>query len=176
MRPTNLFHYCMAIVFQNEGGHVSPERAVEIADHGGETNYGITEVTLRRLGIDLKPADITREHAEEIYHEHYWRPVAYYEANDPGLTLAMFDAQVQHGRGIKFLQRTVGAQPDGLLGPKTRCAVSEYPGYLLLLDYHSHRRTLVTRWAARDARRLPLITGLVARVDRVLRAAVELNR
>ncbi len=173
---TPLFHYCMAVVFRNEGGHVSPERALEIADPGGETNYGITQVTLDRLGIDLKPADITREQAEAIYHKHYWLPVTYYEANDPGLTLAMFDAQVQHGRGIKFLQLAVGAHPDGLLGTKTRVAVAEHPGHLLLLDYHARRRTLVTRWAARDARRLPLISGLVSRVDRVLRAAVELNQ
>lgn len=176
-----LFERCLIMVLENEGGYVSPERAKSIADHGGETNLGITEVTLRRLGIDLKPSEVTYEIAKDIYYEHYWKPVAFAADLYPGLTLAMFDAEVQHGRGVKFLQQALEVTADGIPGPKTKAALTaavQASVIGLLLDYHRQRRQLMTRWLQQDVKRLQLTFGVIDRVDRVCRAAwtLELGR
>ncbi len=179
--PSQLFDFCMAIVFENEGGYVSSAEAARIADHGGETNYGVTEVTLRRIGLrqlasigvmSLDPEALTKSKARQIYREFYFRKVNQYQETDQGLTLMMFDAQVQHGLGVQLLQRTVGVWRDGIVGPKTERAVSLYCPKLLLIDYAAHRRRLTLRWAERDERRTQLIVGLVKRIDSVLRSSI----
>ena len=173
-----LFDQLMAIVFKNEGGFVSASRAAEIGDPGGETNFGITEVTLRRLGIDKRPEDLSQAECVEIYREHYYKPVAFFEGSDPGLTLILFDSAVQHGddRAVRFLQRAVGAKPDGDFGPKTRAAAAAITPTLVLIRTCQQRRRLLTRWVQADAaHRTQLLFGLIERVDRILESAYLLN-
>jgi len=182
------FDQMMAIVFKNEGGYVSPEDAAAVGDPGGETNLGITEVTLRRLGLpklaeyginSLDPEDLTHEQAEALYKGEYWAPVAaYYEKSDPGLALVLFDSGVQHGpgRAIRWLQGAVGAKSDGVFGPNTRAAVAVLPPMWVLLRVCQRRRQLLTRWVqAQSSKRVALLYGVIDRVDQVLETAYQLN-
>lgn len=169
------FHRALAIVFENEGGYQSPEEAERRGDPGGATNFGITEVTLRSLGLDPRPELLTPHDCEEIYREHYWRPVRAISIVSEALTLAAFDFGVQSGprRAIRTIQKIVGTEPDGILGGATARAIHRYGVVPAILDLSAARRTFLLRWVLARPRRLTLLRGVMARVDRVERAAVQ---
>jgi lysozyme family protein len=88
------------------------------ADRGGDTWYGISRNA--HPSIDWPPS---REQAEAIYREQYWNACRCDEL-PPVLALLVFDAAVQHGTHMatRMLQTTIGAMPDGRIGPKTLSA------------------------------------------------------
>jgi lysozyme family protein len=117
------FDLSIALVLQHEGGFVQHPR-----DPGGATNFGITCGTLSRArGRSASAEDVrqlTREEATSIYRRLYWNTVC---ADDlpPGLDLALFDLAVNSGptRAVQMLQRIIGVEADGLIGPLTLRAV-----------------------------------------------------
>jgi lysozyme family protein len=123
--PASSFDRAVAHVLSHEGGFVDHPR-----DPGGATNFGITRETLswargRRASID----DIrllTREEAISIYRRLYWDTVRADEL-PPGVDLAVFDLAVNSGpsRAIRMLQKALGVQADGIIGPVTLKAVWE---------------------------------------------------
>ena len=75
-------------IVAREGGYVN-----DPDDPGGATKFGVTIATMRRLGLDLTgdgkvtTADVrrlTREKAEEIFVEHYFRRPRIAELPDSG--------------------------------------------------------------------------------------------
>lgn len=112
-------------VLRHEGGFVQHPR-----DPGGATNYGITRATLSRARG--RPASIndvrrlTREEAASIYRRLYWDAVRADEL-PPGLDHAVFDLGVNSGssRAVMMLQRVLGVEEDGIVGPVTRAAARE---------------------------------------------------
>lgn len=108
------FERCLEHVLQFEGGLVDNPH-----DPGGLTNLGIS----RRAypGEDIR--GMTRERAAYLYRRDYWNKVSGDDLPD-GLDLVAFDAAVNSGvsRGAKWLQESVGAVPDGKVGPKTIAA------------------------------------------------------
>lgn len=121
---TSNFAACVDIIFGKEGGFSNdPE------DNGGATNFGITIDTLRRWRGDpkLTEADVRaldRDEACEIYRVNYWNAM---RCDDlpRGVDLLAFDFGVNAGpsRSAKMLQKIVGADPDGSVGPATLAAV-----------------------------------------------------
>lgn len=114
------FAECLAYVLRHEGGYSNHR-----TDRGGATNRGITQATYDEWrvgnGLSRNPVvGISQAEIEAIYHGRYWRPVRADDLPVP-LDLVVFDAAVQHGAGraAKWLQRVVGAVPDGRIGPQT---------------------------------------------------------
>lgn len=115
-------------IVAREGGYVN-----DPDDPGGETNFGVTIGTMRRLGLDVTRDGVvdgrdiralTRAQAAEIYIEHYFiRPKI--NALPSALHAAVFDMYVNAGGGaVKILQRLLSEMgfacvPDGALGPAT---------------------------------------------------------
>lgn len=111
-------------ILAHEGGYVNHPR-----DPGGATNKGITLRTFRRY---LKPggsiADLkalTTAQAVVIYKRHYWDKVLA-DMLPPGVDYAVADFAVNSGpyRAAQYLQRVVGASPDGKIGPQTLACVA----------------------------------------------------
>lgn len=119
-------------IVAREGGYVN-----DPDDPGGATNFGVTILTLRRLGLDLDrdgsvtAADVrrlTREQAIGIFLEHYYnRPLI---AELPHtLQASVFDMYVNAGsNAVKILQRLLvemgyEVAVDGALGPQSLAAV-----------------------------------------------------
>lgn len=103
------FDKMMDHVFGSEGGLSNDKN-----DHGGLTNYGITEGTYRAYTGDSNAdvSKITKEQAKEIYYKNYYQASGADELQktNPQLSFAVFDAAVNHGVGSakKLLDQSGG--------------------------------------------------------------------
>lgn len=91
-------------------------------DPGGETKFGVAKNS--NPGINIKK--MSWPMAKTIYQMKYWK-VGKCELLPGKLAFAHFDACVNHGpkTAIKMLQRAVGVNDDGALGPATLKAVNQ---------------------------------------------------
>jgi len=119
MTSRELFDRAIVVVLEHEGGYVDNP-----ADHGGETNYGIS--SRYNPGVDV--ASLTREEAIEIYWETRWDGRGY-DGLPERIAIKTFDLAVNLGSktAITILQRalrSVGFRVaiDGVLGPETHGA------------------------------------------------------
>ena len=118
------FESALTCVLRQEGGYSDHP-----SDPGGATMMGITQATLSEWrGHAVTKADVralTRAEVAEIYRKQYWNAVAG-DQLPAGLDLAVFDFAVNSGasRAIRSLQRVLGIEADGRIGPVTLKALS----------------------------------------------------
>lgn len=95
------------------------------ADPGGETMWGVTLTVARASGYAGAMKDLPRDTAKVIYRAQYWDAVRADELPDQ-VRFDIFDAAVNSGvkQAVKWLQRTVGAAEDGIIGKATLAAAS----------------------------------------------------
>lgn len=113
------FDLAVSAVLKHEGGYVDHP-----ADPGGATNRGVTLKVLEAYrGKPVTKDDVralTEAEARAIYRHRYWMPI---RGDDlPGsVAYCVFDAAVNSGvsQASKWLQRSVGAKDDGIIGPGT---------------------------------------------------------
>jgi lysozyme family protein len=118
------FDYAMRLLLRHEGGFVNHTK-----DPGGMTNLGVTkrvweeyvghtvdEAAMRALG----PQDVA-----PLYKKNYWDKI-HGDDLPAGVDYACFDLAVNSGvgRAAKILQKAVGTNPDGIIGPATMDAVT----------------------------------------------------
>lgn len=122
------FEPAVHYVLDNEGGFVDdPE------DDGHATNMGITLETLsKHRGIPVSVEDVknlTRQEAATIYLDFFWNPMGLSSVESQGIATAVLDIAVNLGqfRAVTWLQKYVGATPDGHLGPQTLELISHFP-------------------------------------------------
>lgn len=113
------FSQAITYVLNSEGGYVN-----NVNDNGGPTNMGITQKTLSSwLGRPATVGDVqslSRDVACKIYKKNYWDPVLG-DQLPVGVGYLVFDIAVHSGVGqaVKILQRAVGVNVDGIMGPET---------------------------------------------------------
>jgi len=118
------FEECMARLLAHEGGYVW-----HAEDPGGETNLGVTRAVYEQYAgrqvMDGEMEGLTHDDVYPIYKENYWDRV---RGDDlpSGVDWAVFDWGVNSGtsRAAKALQRIVGVEQDGGIGPMTLQAVA----------------------------------------------------
>ena len=118
------FEECMARLLAHEGGYVW-----HAEDPGGETNLGVTRAVYEQYAgrqvMDGEMEGLTHDDVYPIYKENYWDRV---RADDlpSGVDWAVFDWGVNSGtsRAAKALQRIIGVEQDGGIGPMTLQAVA----------------------------------------------------
>lgn len=121
-------------ILAREGGFVDhPD------DKGGATNFGITQATLaahRWRGVTVEDVrNLTEQEARAIYSQRYVTAPGFDRiASDP-LRAALVDYAVHSGpvAAIKALQRRLGVDVDGVLGPATQRAANLEDGRRLAL-------------------------------------------
>jgi len=124
----------------HEGGFVDHP-----ADPGGATNWGITERVARANGytgpMQLLPVEV----AKTIYKKDYWLPIRADEL-PAEIRYAVFDAAVNSGnaQAVRWLQRAVGATPDGIIGPRTLLAAKTHPPETVLRKMLAQRLRFMT--------------------------------
>ncbi len=137
------FDIAVRVVLLHEGGFVDNPN-----DHGGATNFGITQRTLdayrkTHASFPAHVRDLTKLEATEIYRDEFWPPFA--AVNDSATALALFDQAVLRGpkRVISLAQSLLGLKPDGVLGPLTastlnRVAGDEFAFRFLRASHHAY--------------------------------------
>ena len=139
----NNFDTCLALVLKSEGGYVNLP-----ADPGGRTNLGVTQnVWEDWVGHPVTEADMKALEPSDVaplYRANYWDKVQG-DALPSGVDYAVFDLAVNSGvsRAAKMLQKTVGAAPDGVIGPATLKAVAECDPSELILNICRARRVFL---------------------------------
>lgn len=88
------------------------------ADHGGRTQYGISEKANPQAWADGK---VTEAEARAIYEQKYVKGPGFDKIHDLNLRAQLVDFGVNSGPqlAIMKLQECVGADVDGALGPQT---------------------------------------------------------
>lgn len=112
------FNTAFDLLLGHEGGYSD-----HAADPGGRTKYGITEAVAREAGYTDDMRELPLDVAKDIYLARYWRPI---RADDlpPGIRYTVFDGAVNSGpaQATRWLQRALGVEADGVIGPKTLAA------------------------------------------------------
>lgn len=141
-------------VIQREGTEFTDHPA----DRGGPTKYGITAGTLLAWMV----RNLTKEMAVEIYEYQYLKGPKIHHLPDSMIPV-VFDSAVNHGpsQAIRWLQRAVGVEEDGLIGPVTIRAASTSTGvvekivgyrkdfYRWLVDRDQSQKVFLAGWMKR---------------------------
>ena len=188
------FERALEHVLEFEGGWTNDPQ-----DPGGPTNKGITlEVFAESKGVKLNSRNssslirelktITDELVREIYFKRYWR-----HAGCPEFPAALgfihFDAAVNHGpaRAVRMLQKAVGCEVDGEVGPLTIAAAREIELSVAVKNYSRIRdvfyrslhhfprfgRGWLRRLRAAEKRALGLIGRKIEALDEKLQSEKE---
>jgi len=105
MVDKEIFELAIKFTLSWEGGYVNDPN-----DPGGETKYGISKRQYPNL--DIK--NLTVDQAKQIYYNDYWKKykIDKIAAINPYLSIITFDTQVNTGKGIKILQKTIKDYPS----------------------------------------------------------------
>jgi lysozyme family protein len=133
------------------------------ADTGGRTRYGITEAVAKSHGLDVRTLSLAN--AKEIYRLDYWR---FDGVTDQRVATKCLDIVVNCGitGGVKVIQRAVGANPDGILGPKTLAGLNDNPAEMILERLSMAVADRYVDIVTRDASQLCFLKGWIRRAIR----------
>jgi lysozyme family protein len=100
------------------------------------TKYGISAAAFPTLDIKA----ITLDRARDIYRAKYWAPAGCDQVPEE-LKFPLFDFAVNSGPGTaaRMLQRAVGAEEDGSIGPQTLMSIAGMPIDRVLRRYDALR-------------------------------------
>ena len=164
-------------VLEREGGYVDHPN-----DRGGPTNHGITMNTLSSWrGQPVSANDVrllTREEARDIYRTRYWSTPGFGSLGLPDLlSEAVFDTAVNSGpaRAVRMLQRCVGVNDDGVIGPITSQAIERTHPVKLCARYLSHRGVFYGEIIGRDASQSVFRNGWANRLAEFIERMPEVS-
>ena len=131
---------CLTMLLKHEGGYVNDPN-----DAGGRTNLGVTQKVyenwVERDVTEQEMRDLTVEDVAPIYKNEYWDRG---KCDDlpSGVDWCIFDWGVNSGmsRSAKALQRIVGVEADGGIGPMTLQAVNDFDPLEIITKMHLSRQ------------------------------------
>ena len=149
-----VFEEALKLCLEYEGGYTN-----DPTDTGGETNYGIIHSEYdeyrRSKGEPTQSVkNISLAEVRDIYQHKYWLG-ACCDQMPRKIAIAVFDWQVNSGRGVKTLQKCLGVTEDGAFGHET---LNELQYWLsrdsgedrLLHNYFSIRELCYHQWGQGD--------------------------
>jgi lysozyme family protein len=168
-----MIHDMLDALIDREGGFVDrPE------DQGGVTNMGITGPTFiawrqsiggfvpetpEQLREQIK--NLTRREARRIYLKTFYQRYGIDRLPMLQVQEVVLDCAVLHGprRSIRWLQKAVGAKPDGMIGPMTEAAVAHCPRFLTVAKITASRMRFIGRIVARRPGQAVFVKGWLNR-------------
>ena len=137
------FDNAFAALIGNEGGYSNNP-----ADPGGETMLGITAIVARRHGYTGAMKDLPLEVAKDIAKKEYW-DICWCDNLPYELAFQVFDAVYNGGHPVEWLQKAVGVNVDGKIGPATIAAanaVNSDKAAMRFLSYRLQYYTESVKW------------------------------
>ncbi len=166
MAYPELFLRCLKVVLRSEGGYSNHPN-----DPGHATMKGITQAVYDtyREGKGEKLADvefISDEEVYDIYFRFYWASMNLTGIENEELILHIFDQGVNSGVrvSIRLLQRLIGTDDDGYIGPITLRAIRDYDGDVLE-DYIKRRKLFYVTLVQKKPQLRVFLRGWLNRVD-----------
>ncbi|SNS57263.1 MULTISPECIES: glycosyl hydrolase 108 family protein [unclassified Azospirillum] len=188
-----MFEELVKNIFEKEAGYSNHEY-----DKGGETNYGITERTLKSyqimhggMGKDgsfVEPKNLSRDQAKEIYRNEFFYGQRVNEISDLGVASALIDSFVLHGPkyGWQLFQKSANAidkennlVEDGNGGSKTILKINKIPQNQisnLLEQNYTDRLDFVSKNAENNKKQKVFEKGWINRLGWVNEKSKELSR
>ncbi|AXG42217.1 MULTISPECIES: glycoside hydrolase family 108 protein [Photorhabdus] len=159
------FIHAIHYLLPAEGGYVNNPH-----DTGGQTKFGISQRSYPHLNI----AALTEDDATEIYYRDFWLKAGC-DKLPAGISLAVFDAAVQHGikPAVQQLQRAVGVRDDGVIGPVTLNAVETFAPQYLFIRLLNRRALAYARIIAVNPTQKVFLDGWFNRLDKLTPAVLE---
>jgi len=161
------FDAAFAQIMKSEGGYVWDKD-----DAGGETNLGVTAgawaAYTGKPVVSGEMKALTKDTVKPFYKQMYWDKVKG-DALPSGVDYAVFDFAVNAGvgRAAKFLQRSVGAVDDGVIGSGTLGLVSKTHPTILLNHFADQKQRFYNGLATSNPSQQKFLKGWLARVDHV---------
>ncbi len=174
MPQSSVLQAALAYILRNEGGYVN-----DPDDKGHATNFGITQDDLSEWRkIPCGPDAVkymTIDEAQDIYWEHYLKPMAIDQLTSQPIALCLSDTGVLYGPGtaIHYAQTACngygyGLGVDGIPGLLTIKALNSVNPELFIKDFHALLLTRIDRIAKDDPTQEKFRKGWTARADRLL--------
>ena len=131
------FDNCFEIIMKYEGGYSN-----DSLDPGGETKWGIS----KRAYPNLNVKELTLDNAKQIYKIDYWDRT-HCDLLSADIRLIVFDCAINQGvaRASIYLQRSVGINSDGVLGPITMSALRQVEPQSFIVKYAGLRHESYTK-------------------------------
>lgn len=140
-------------------------------DRGGRTRFGIAErwhPDLTQTGFfDSMGRDQALAIAEKVLTGQYAQILLLAQIASQGIATALLSMAVVEGNfeAVKLLQLSVGANPDGGMGPQTMAKVNSFPD--VMTQYGMFQRAYFQRLAANDPTQLKFVHGWLNRMNAV---------
>jgi hypothetical protein len=123
----------IALAYETSGDVEGGKPHNVAGDSGGFTKYGISQV--HNPGVDVQ--NLTLKGAISHYRTKYWPEAEQLPSSAPDLQALYFEGFMNMGRGAtQSLQRAVGADADGVIGPRSLRALDK------ALDEHGEKKII----------------------------------
>jgi lysozyme family protein len=165
------FQTALGLTLAHEGGYF------QVAATGEVVNHGLTLATIRSLGLvkSTGPATLADiafvkklsvEDVTPIYRQEYWDRIELDGVTNQEIANKIFDLAVNVGcdQAVIFLQRAVGAKPDGDLGAITLMLTNRADPVALLAKIHQQAEAFYRQLAANNPALTPDLPGWLARL------------
>ncbi|WP_333954216.1 glycoside hydrolase family 108 protein [Psychrobacter sp. S4(2024)] len=133
-------------LMKHEGGYVNHPK-----DPGGETMWGVTKRVAVAHGYAGPMHQLPKATAQKIADKSYWQAI-HGDELPRAVAWQVVDAAYNHGNrnAVKFLQRAIGVNDDGIIGPKTLAAVKAMDQNDIVFKFNAERLEFYTKlgtWA-----------------------------
>ena len=133
-------------LMKHEGGYVNHPN-----DPGGETMWGVTKRVAQAHGYFGDMRKLPKATAQKIADKSYWQAI-HGDELPRAVAWQVVDAAYNHGNrnAAKFLQRAIGVNDDGIIGPKTLAAVKAMGQNDIVFKFNAERLEFYTKlgtWA-----------------------------
>lgn len=162
------FEQAIKHVLKWEGGLVDHP-----ADPGGLTNRGITIGTFKKYAskVGLEPTrenliSLTEDQAKQIYKEVYWKNIQGDLINSQAVANIFLDGHVNMGtNGIKVMQRELGVEADGVVGPITLSVLNTSAPVVVFNGYKDSRELYYKELAEKKPKMNVFLKGWLNRIN-----------
>lgn len=141
-------------------------------DAGGETKFGIAQ----NANPEISVRNMTWEDAKDIYYNKYWLAGKCHLLH-PRVAILHFDGCVNHGirNASIFLQRALGVEQDGKIGPITIAAANSIDSQELCRRICDIRHSFYQSIVRNKPSQARFLNGWLGRIDRVGQFVATLN-